>query len=524
MKTQAVIRKNAYFDSVTLMAISKKIEGIDGVVNAMVSMGTDMNKELLQNAGLMTEVVEKAKPSDLIIAFQVVDESISEKVLDDIEETLKKKSSSSKGESEVAPASINSAIKILPEVNIAVVSLPGQYAAKEAMRALKNGLHVMLFSDNVSIEEEVELKKYAHEQGLLLMGPDCGTAILNNVGLCFANEVRAGSIGVVGASGTGTQEITVLIDRFGGGVSQVIGTGGRDLTEEVGGIMMCDALAALNADEETSVIVLISKPPVKSVADKVIAEAGKCTKPVVICFINSDAQTAEGTEIYFEGTLEGAARKAVNLSGDVPNKVEEQEADYHTYSDMINEFQESRTFEQQYVRGLFCGGTLCDEAMYIFKDSIQDSNANVYCNVAKKAEEKLVDPYQSVEHSFVDLGDDNFTVGKPHPMIDPGLRNSRILQEAMDPTVAVILVDVVLGYGSHTDPAGVTVTAIKEAKAIAEKENRSICFIAYVCGTEKDVQNFTLQEAKLAAEGVILTKSNAKAARLAALIVGGEKL
>jgi FdrA protein len=517
--TRAVIRKNAYYDSVTLMAISKKIEGIHGVANAVVSMGTDMNKELLQNAGMMTVEIEKASPSELIIAFKLNDESINDKVLNEVEEALKKKTNSGKGESEVAPASLASAVKLMPEANLAVISLPGQYAAKEAMRALRKGLHVMLFSDNVTVEQEVELKKYAHEQGLLMMGPDCGTAIINNKGLCFANEVRSGNIGVVGASGTGTQEITVLIDRLGGGVSQVIGTGGRDLTEAVGGIMMCDALAALNEDENTEVILLLSKPPVKSVADKVLAEAQKCTKPVVVCFINSGFETVEGSNIYFEGTLEEAAHKAVSLTGKLQYSLDGE--DNSSLSALIDDFQAKRKDNQKYVRGLFCGGTLCDEAMYIFRDSVENNTANVYCNVAKRKEERMADPYVSVEHSFVDLGDDNFTVGKPHPMIDPSLRNPRIIQEAKDPEVAVILFDVVLGYGSHRDPAGLTLEAVREAKAIAEKEGRGLCFVAYVCGTDKDIQDFAGQEARLAAEGVLLARSNARAAKLAAAIVGG---
>lgn len=518
MIIKAVVKKNAYYDSVTLMAISKKIEEISGVVNAVVSMGTDMNKELIQNAGMATEDVEEAGPSDLVIALKVEDESIVDKVLNEVEDALKKKTSS-KGEVEVAPSSIASAVKVLPDANIAVISLPGQYAASEAMRALKKGLHVMLFSDNVTVEQEVELKKYAHEQGLLVMGPDCGTAIINNKGLCFANEVRNGSIGIVGASGTGTQEVSVLVDRFGGGVSQVIGTGGRDLSEAVGGIMMCDALAALNADENTKVIVLISKPPVKVVADKVLEEAAKCSKPVVVCFINSGLETSQGTNIYFEGTLEGAAYKAVSLIGKA-NACEDKCLE--EYSSLTSKFQGKRNADQKYVRGLFCGGTLCDEAMYLFKDSVRDTGVNVYCNVAKKQEEKMADPYISIEHSFVDLGDDIFTVGKPHPMIDPSLRNPRIVQEAKDPNVALILMDVVLGYGSHRDPAGVTLEGIREAKSIAEKEGRSLCFVAYVCGTDKDLQDFAAQEAKLAAEGVIIAKSNAKAARLAAAIIRGE--
>ncbi|MDF2501850.1 MAG: hypothetical protein K0Q77_2564 [Anaerosporomusa subterranea] len=521
MIIKSVLRRNAYYDSVTLMAISKKVEEINGVINAVVSMGTEMNKELLQNAGLMTDEIQGAGPSDLVIAYKIVDEAMSDKVLQAVEEALKKKASAGGG-MEVAPASFASAIKALPDANVVVISLPGQYAAKEAMRALRKGLHVMMFSDNVSVEEEVELKQFAHQARLLMMGPDCGTAIINNKGFCFANSVASGNIAVVGASGTGTQEVTVLIDRLGGGISQAIGTGGRDLSEAVGGVMMCDALAALNRDDNTEVIVLVSKPPVKVVADKVLAEARKCTKPVVICFINSYLHTTEGSGIYFEQTLEGAAYKAVSLANRKPLCVED--GNYGEYAAQIKLYYEKRTAEQKYVRGLFCGGTLCDEAKYIFKEAVSKNSGAVYSNAAKDPKEKLSDSLKSVEHSFIDLGDDDFTVGKPHPMIDPSLRSSRILQEANDPSVAVILLDVVLGYGSHADPAGITLSAIKEAKIIAESEGRSLCFIAYVCGTDKDMQNLAAQEAKLAQEGVILAKSNAKAARLAAAIIGGEKI
>lgn len=520
MIVKAIVKRNAYYDSVTLMAISKRVEEIEGVASANVSMATEMNKDLLKNVGLMTPEVAAAGPNDLVIAFNVADEKTATAVVGVVEEALKKKAGGA-NVGEVSPTSIASAVKVLPEANLAIISVPGQYAAKEAMAALKKGMHVMIFSDNVSIEDEVALKKYAHQEGLLVMGPDCGTAMINGKGLCFANAVNCGNIGVVGASGTGTQEVMVLIDRLGGGISQAIGTGGRDLSEAVGGIMMCDALAALGRDNSTAVILLVSKPPVKAVAEVVLAEAKKCPKPVVICFLNSKGEAGDGSKIYFEQTLEGAAYKAVSLANKTPVAVGDDK--YEQYAAAINQFQKSRSAKQRYVRGLFCGGTLCDEARFVFQNSARGS-AKVYSNVAKDAREKLADPLQSLENSFVDLGDDVFTVGKPHPMIDPGLRSARIIQEARDEGVAVILLDVVLGYGSHRDPAGVTAAAVREARNIAAKDGRQILFIAYVCGTEKDMQNLSVQEAKLAEAGVVLAKSNAKAARLAAAVIGGEKI
>src|SRR5690606_14776291 len=125
---------------------------------------------------------------------------------------------------------------------------PGVYAAFEAFRALENNLNVMMFSDNVTVEDEIKLKDLAVKKDLLMMGPDCGTAIINGVGLCFANKIKRGPIGLVAASGTGLQEVTVLIDQFGGGISQAIGVGGRDLSKDVMGRMTLHAINALNAD------------------------------------------------------------------------------------------------------------------------------------------------------------------------------------------------------------------------------------------------------------------------------------
>ncbi|MCX7781353.1 MAG: acyl-CoA synthetase FdrA [Negativicutes bacterium] len=513
MAIQIIIKKNAYHDSVTLMSISGKVAALSGVADAVVAMATAMNKELLRNIGMLTPAVEACGSSDLVIAVKAESEEICAAAVKMAEEAFAQKAAVKKNAGETVPSTLQSAVKELPGANLAIISVPGEYAAREAMQALKQGLHVMMFSDNVTIEDEKKLKEYAHAAGLLMMGPDCGTAIINNVGLCFANAVNQGTIGIVGASGTGTQEVSVLIDRFGGGVSQVLGTGGRDLTEAIGGITMLDGLAALNADEATKVIVLVSKPPAKSVAEKILAEAGKCIKPVVVCFINASQPDRPAEQVYFAASLEDAAYKAVKLA--------QGQTDFGSACDhaALKAMAASRKAKlapgQKYVRGLFCGGTLCDEAMYIVKEKV----GTVYSNIAKQPEAKLGDPHTSKEHTFIDLGDDAFTVGKPHPMIEPSRRLPRLLQEAKDPAVAVILMDIMIGYGSHSDPAGITLPAIIEAKRIAEQSGRHLEIIAYVCGTDKDPQNRLEQEQKLAAAGVTLAKSNARAAYLAAAIV-----
>jgi FdrA protein len=513
LEIKIVIKKNAYYDSIALMAISGQINVIAGVNDAMVAMATDMNKELLTKVGMMNKEVAQCEANDLVIAIKADNSQICEQAAKTVENLLSKKVSGKNAESEQQPATVTSAVKQMPGLNLAIVSTPGQYAAREAMQALKSGLHVMLFSDNVTIEEEIALKQYAHEHGLLMMGPDCGTAIINNVGLCFANAVRKGDIGVVGASGTGTQEVTVLIDKFGGGISQVLGTGGRDLSDAVGGIMMLDGLAALNRDENTKVIVLISKPPAPVVAKKVLAQVATCSKPVVVCFVNGDATQVEQAGAHFGGSLEETAYKAVLLSrGEHIDQAQCTHAPLHIMADQIKAKLQPG---QKYIRGLFCGGTLCDEAMYIVKNK----TGRFFSNVAKEAEFRLDNLHQSIEHTFIDLGDDAFTVGKPHPMIEPSLRLARILQEAYDPKVAVLLIDLELGFGAHPDPAGVTAPAIIEAKKIAQQAGRYLEVIAYVCGTAGDKQNKADQERKLLEAGATLAESNARAAYLAAAIV-----
>ncbi len=513
MEIKGFIRNNAYYDSVTLMQISKAVEESNDVDRAMVCMGTDMNKELLTTAGLLTDEYNAAKPSDLIIAFTVKPNGDYDRILEVIDFKLNEKIKDEKQE-DMPPTSINSAVKRNPDLNFVVISLPGQYAAQEVRKSLNKGLNVMLFSDNVSLEDEISLKKLAHEKGLLMMGPDCGTAIINSVGLCFANSIRKGNIGVIGASGTGTQEVTVLIDHLGGGTTQVIGTGGRDLTLEVGGIMMLDSLEALDQDEDTKVMVLISKPPVEEVAEKILQRAKKSTKPVVVCFINSEAREDEDN-LSFVSTLEEASVLAVKLAtGQEPPAL----VDNFDTETLKKSFLENKEETQKYVRGLYCGGTICDEAASIFGNVLPDS---VYSNVGKV--NRLKDNKKSQKNAFIDLGDDEFTVGKPHPMIEPSLRNARLLEEALDPETAIILFDVELGYGSHRDPSKEALEAVKKAKEELKKEKREVLFVAYVLGTKTDLQGYEKQVAMLEDEGVIVAKSNARAAKLCLELIGGIK-
>ncbi|AZR72676.1 hypothetical protein BBF96_04290 [Anoxybacter fermentans] len=512
MAKKVIIKPNRYYDSVKLMSISKSISSMEGVTQAVVVMGTDHNKETLKKVNLNTPETEKATPGDLIIAVEA-EEAVMDKVLKEIEEALTRRKTGS--DDEYRPRRLESAIEALPGANMIIISVPGEYAKNEAMKALENNLHVMLFSDNVSIEDEKELKDFAAEKGLLLMGPDCGTAIINNVPLAFANVVRKGKIGIVAASGTGAQEVSTIIHKAGEGISQLIGTGGRDLSVTIGGSMMLRGLEALNEDPETEVIVLISKPPAKEVVDKVLAEVEKVEKPVVIIFLGGDLRALKDSKAYGAKTLEDAALKAVALlRGEKPREIEFT-MDREEVEKIAASEAEKIGSKQKYVRGLFTGGTLADEAMQILSSKLGD----IYSNIPFREELALDEDLKSIKHTCIDLGDDVFTVGRPHPMIDPSTRIERLEEEIKDEEMAVLLLDVVIGYGSHHDPAGELVPILKKAKEVYRERGGYLSIVASVCGTEEDPQNLMEQKGKLEEIGVIVMPSNAQAARLAAMIV-----
>ena len=364
----------------------------------------------------------------------------------------------------------------------------------------------MLFSDNVPVGDEIALKRYARAHDLMVMGPDCGTAIIGGIPLGFANLVRHGDIGVVAASGTGLQQVTCLIDRLGRGITQAIGTGGHDLSRDVGAITFLQGLQALKDDDATRVIVLISKPPAPEVAAAVIAGARAAGKPVVVNFLGADPRSIAGPGLTPAKTLEDAALAAVALStGEATDRLALAAPSFEP---------PPLAFGQSYIRGLYSGGTFCYEATLLLGESLPE----VYSNTPVGRAKALDDVWKSRAHTLVDLGDDVFTRGRPHPMIDHRLRNERIAKEARDPETAVILLDVVLGYGAHGDPASEIAPAVRAAIAEALAAGRRLTVVGFVCGTAADPQSLTAQEAKLTEAGIVLTPSNAQAVRLAARI------
>ena len=517
MYYKTLIKEDSYYDSVTLMSLSNKILDVEGVEDAVVSMGTAMNKDLLNNIDMATEESEAAGENDLIIAIKAETEEKYELALEKAEKLLDNKEDKKGEQKEVKAKTIKSALKDFSEANFAVISVPGQHAAREAKIALNKGLHVMLFSDNVDVEAENELKEIASEKGLLMMGADCGTAAINNKGICFANKVREGNISLVAASGTGLQEVMVLIDKYGGGVAQAIGTGGRDLQKEIGGKMMIQSIKALAADPKTEIITLISKPPAKDVEAKILKEVEKIHKEVVICFLESDRENNDNNEIEFTNTLRDAALKSVEVAGiDIESLAVFREDE--ELKSKIKKEKSKLNKKQKYLRGLFGGGTLCAEALYILRDKVK----NIKSNIAKNEEEKLEDINNYQGNVLLDMGEDEFTVGKPHPMIEPSLRNKRIIKEAKDSEVGVILLDFELGFASHSDPAGAAVSAIKEARKIAAADSRELVFVGYICGTKSDYQNYDNQKQKLKEAGVILAENNVQAAQMAAEVLSQE--
>lgn len=506
MIVRSVVKRSAYFDSVTLMLAQKEVRQQLGIEEAGMVLATDANRALLREAGLLTPEAEAAGPDDLVISVRGASDGAVDAALRFAEEALTRRREGAAGA--YRPRTIAAARRMLPGATIAAISVPGRFAGGVAREALAEGLHVFLFSDNVPLETEIALKQMAADRGLLLMGPDCGTALLGGVGLGFANRVRRGRVGLVAAAGTGLQEVTSLIHRFGGGVSHAIGAGGRDASQAVGGATMLRAIAALAADPETEVIVLIAKPPHPAVAGRLLGGAMRAGKPVVVTFVGS--RVASSGRVVGADTLEDAAATAVRLAGEGNGEVA---------GAVTLPAQEAGRLlpEQHYLRGLFSGGTLCAEAQALLHPYV----GRIFSNAPFRPEDRAAGAAASRAHTILDLGEDEFTQGRLHPMIDPTLRLQRLAQEAADPDVGVVLLDVVLGFGADRDPAGTLAPAIAEARRRALDGGRYLCVVGSLCGTEEDLQDFQAQREALLEAGMVVEGSNARAARLAGRILVG---
>ena len=492
---KAEVRSGAYYDSVVLMQLQRALTEQPGVLDAGVVMGTTANKEVLEQSSLLVAEAEAAGNDDLIIVVRGTDESSAQAALAKVDELAAARRGRA-GDQEYHPRSLETASKMLPEARWVLVSVPGRYAAGVSRQALRLNKHVFLYSDNVSLEDEVALKQEAAQKGLLVMGPDCGTAIVNGIGLGFANKVRKGPIGVVAASGTGLQQVTVRIHQMGGGITHALGTGGRDLSEAVNAVTARQGLDLMARDPDAKVIVLVSKPPSSKIADTLVQAARLVGKPVVVNFIGYATASRRVDNVFFATTFDETAELAIRLI-DSPE-------DFAAQPD-ISKFAPG----QRYLRGIFSGGTLQYEALLILRDYVPV----VYSNAPLDKKNKLEDSLVSKAHTVIDLGEDEFTVGRLHPMMDNDLRIRRLEKEASDPEVAVILLDVVLGYGAHGDPASELAPAIAAAIRLAKEAGRYLEVVAIVSGTDGDPQGMEGQIKVLKESGAKIETSNDAAAR-----------
>lgn len=489
------VRPGAYADSVSLMQVSRRVSDVSGVVAALVAMGTELNLEVLAGMGFDPP---DAGTGDLVVAIRADDPDAVDAALDELTAAL---AASSGGAATASfgdappPRTVRDAAVFGGD--LALISTPGDSAYVEALDALRAGLHVMVFSDNVPVEQEVALKQEADERGLLVMGPDAGTAIVGGVGLGFANVVAPGPVGLVAASGTGAQHLTCLLDDAGVGVSHVLGVGGRDLKAAVGGRSTRQALHALDADPATDLIVLLSKPPDEAVAAEVRELAAELTTPVVFGLLGPT-----------EGDLTAVADTVISELGRAAPP-------WASWGERPASGAEDREPGGDRLVGLFSGGTLCSEALIIAQATLGE----VRSNVTGDPDLKLTDEVTAPGHVLIDLGEDEHTRGRPHPMIDQQLRLERLAAEAAAPTTRVLLLDVVLGHGAHPDPAGELAPAIAAALAAAEQQGRPLDVVVSLCGTAGDPQDRDTQARVLAEAGAYVAASNADAARTAVAVI-----
>ncbi len=508
MASGFVIRKSQYYDSVFLMRIAKTLNDESGVNQSAVVMATDANKELLAEINITGAAIDAATPNDLVVAVIAEESTIVDRLLNSIDERLKSVSSVKK---QTIYRSVDAAANSNPDSNLVVISVPGSYAAREAHKALEQGKHVFLFSDNVPLEQEVELKQLARELGRLVMGPDCGTSLIGGVGIGFANKVRGGPIGVVGASGTGIQEFTSLVHRAGSGISHAIGTGSHDLSDTVGGITTLMGIDALEEDPKTRVITMVSKPAGPATLGRLTERINACKKPVIGCFLGLD-HLLQGLNTHFEQvkTIDEAVLAALRLAN-IDSRPGINTASSRSQQDIQQEIGGWRK-EQLYLRGLFAGGTFCYQTQQV----LHDAGLSVYSNTPLDKRYKLEDPETSLEHTVIDLGEDYFTQGKPHPMIDATERQKRILAEANDPEVAILLLDFILGTISSPDPVGDLIEAIQEARSSVDRHGGYLTVVASICGTDQDLQGLERQKKMLERAGAWVFPSNFQAARFCA--------
>jgi FdrA protein len=499
MTTHVELRRGAYHDSVSLMQVSRAVAATPGVSAAQVAMATELNVDVLRGMGF--DVPAEAGPNDLVVALRADDQAGVDAGLAAVADALASlrgsDSGSGGGDDEVPPRTLGSAAA-RSGATLAVISVPGQHAVTEAFDAIDAGLSVMLFSDNVSVDDEVRLKDAAAAADVIVMGPDCGTAHVGGVALGFANVVRPGSVGVVAASGTGAQLVMCLLDAAGVGLSHCLGVGGRDLKAAVGGRSTRQALTALADDPATETVLVVSKPP----DDAVLAEV--------------EAHAA-GLGLRVHWAVLGPGRPDITAA--VEAFLEAEGHPVPEWPVTLADPEDPTLTRGPSLRGLFCGGTLADEAMTVAEATLGGIRSNIAHSPELALGADLTDP----GHVVIDFGDDGLTRGRAHPMIDPTLRMERIAREAADPTCGVLLLDLVLGHGAHPDPAHELADAVRSARATAHAAGRALPVVVSLTGTDADPQNRARCAEVLAGAGASVFLSNGAATRHALDLLGSTR-
>jgi FdrA protein len=534
--SDVLIKENYYRDSLQLLKISDDIKQNDGILEAAVVMGTKTNKEILNRLGFYAPKVNHARDTDVIIAIIAQDRKSLDLVLPKVDSMLVgTQHYDTKSTTTAADKfqDLDSSLRFMPDANMALISIPGEYVKDISLKLIDAGIHQQLFSDHVPIGDELEIKKYAKEKGILILGPGAGTSIINGKGIGFSNAVNIGPVGMVAAAGTGLQEVCTLLDHCHVGIRHALGVGGNDPKAEIGGIMMLESIRILDKydDDTIKVIGVVSKPPSPAVQKKIIDRvlSSSTTKKYVLCFLGGsemvDRDLTRNGRMFQVDTLASSALAIAKQMGDeqfntalkalvIPQK---------DLRHMVQKDWDKLKDKQKYIRALYTGGTFAYETQLVLTGIIgEDVGANagdLYSNAPISNTRLLPDPFKSQDHSIVDLGEEEFTKGRAHPMIDPTIRKIRLIEEAADPNVAVLLIDYVLGFGSHPDPIGATINQVIEAKKIAEKAGRYLSIITHVCGTAQDPQGYEQSVQRLKDTGALIMPTNALAAIASGAVV-----
>jgi FdrA protein len=489
--TRNIIKRNFFRDSVQMMQLSEELKKKEGVIDAAIVMGTELNKDTLLRCGLLTNDGTKAVESDTLISIICKDENSFAEVAKTAEALLVQNPSAAKDDNYFT--SIKDALSSFTGANMAAISIPGKHVKSVAETLINKGLHVFLFSDHVPLGDEIMLKRLAMQNKVFFMGPEAGTSVIDGTVLGFGNHIRPGNVGIIGASGTGIQESTTLLYSCGSGITHAIGVGGRDMKKEVGGLMTLQAIDAFEQDSSTHSVLIVSKPVEMAIRKKIVDEIRNASKKnYVLCLIGDKDPLQDTEQIQFARSIQSAVLKILKASDKIKYKLEVQKikSDVNSALSFARSLSSSLSHRQRYLRGLFAGGTLCYESISILEDIV----GIVHSNLTSESKHQLNGNEKSGQyHSLIDFGEEEFTAARAHPIIDPSIRLGRLLEVASDPSVAVVIMDIIAGYNVADRNIERHAEAIAKAIALAGRQNRTLSIFTYLCATDDDISKSELQ-------------------------------